>query len=331
MFAPVVKHVSIRVLLSLVVNQDLELEQMDVKTAFLHGNLEEDLHMCQPEGYEDKTKKDHVCLLKKSLYGLKQSPRQWNRRFDQFIKSRKFVRSEHDQCVYTREGSTTDSVYLLLYVDDILIASKSMSEIKKLKSELSYEFEMKDLGAARRILGMDIFRDRENGVIRLSQTEYLKKVVSNFRMAEEKVSMTPIGAHFKLAAVKERDEFLNTEKFPYCSAVGSMMYAMVGSRPDLAYGIGLVSRYMSKPGEIHWEAIKWLLKYINGTVNLQAHSTKSKEFKIQGFSNSDYAGDLDKKRSTSGYVFTVGDNVVSWKSQLQQVVALSRLKWSMLR
>lgn len=135
---------------------------MDVKTAFLHGSLEEDLYMYQPEGYEDPEKKDHVCLLKKS-YGLKQSPRQWNRRFDQFMKSRRFVRSEHDQYVYTREDSNKGAVYLLLYVDDMLIASKSMSEVEKLKAELSSEFEMKDLGTARKILGMDIFRDRSSG------------------------------------------------------------------------------------------------------------------------------------------------------------------------
>ncbi|KAL0726856.1 hypothetical protein Bca4012_022949 [Brassica carinata] len=141
-------------------------------------------------------------------------------------------------------------------------------------------------------------------------------------MTEAKASLTPIGAHFKLAAVKEKHELIDTERVPYCSAVGSMMYAMVGSRPDLAYGVGLVSRYMSKPGEIHWEAIKWLLRYIK-VRGSTAHYTKSKEFKIQGFSDSDYAGDLDKKRSTSGYVFTVGDNVVSWKSRLQPVVALS--------
>ena len=206
MFSPVVKHVSIRVLLSLVVNQDLELEQMDVKTVFLHGSLEEDLYMYQPEGYEDPKKKDYVCLLKKSLYGLKQSPRQWNKRFDQFMKSRQFVRSEHNQCVYTREDADKGAVYMLLYVDDMLIASKSMSEVKKLKAELSSEFEMKDLGAARRILGMDIFRDRVCGVIRLSQTEYVKKIISNFRMVEAKSSLTPIGAHFKLASVKEKDE-----------------------------------------------------------------------------------------------------------------------------
>lgn len=176
-FAPVVKHVSIRMLLSLVVNLDLELEQMDVKTAFLHGNLDEDIYMQEPEGYVLKGKEHRVCLLKRSLYGLKQSPRQWNKRFDQFMKKKGFCRSEHDMCVYTKKLSEGERVYLLLYVDDMLIAAKNIADVIELKHLLSTEFEMKDLGAARRILGMDIFRDRNAGVLRLSQSCYLKKVI----------------------------------------------------------------------------------------------------------------------------------------------------------
>ncbi|CAA7016274.1 unnamed protein product [Microthlaspi erraticum] len=322
-FAPVVKHVSIRTLLSLVVNLDIELEQMDVKTAFLHGSLEEDIYMYQPEGYVDETQKDKVCLLKKSLYGLKQSPKQWNKRFDQFMKTQAFSRSERDQCVYTKEISADNYIYLLLYVDDMLIAAKEMSDVKSLKEQLSLTFEMKDLGAASRILGMDITRDREEGTLCLSQANYLRKVIENFRMSDAKSSLTPIGGHFKLSSVKDDEEGVDTEVIPYASVVGSIMYAMVGSRPDLAYGIGLVSRFMSKPGHIHWEAVKWLLRYIKGSVDLCLRFTKQKDIQIQGFCDSDYSADLDRRRSISGYVFTVGGNVVSWRSSLQRVAALS--------
>ena len=150
-FAPVVKHVYIRTLLSLVVNLDLELEKMDVKTAFLHGNLEEDLYMEQIEGYEDKSKPDNVCLLKKSLYGLKQSPRQWNKRDDEFMTLQGYTRSERDACVYTKKISTGDLVYLLLYVDDMLLAAKDLKDVKRFKEQLESSFEMKYLGPARRI------------------------------------------------------------------------------------------------------------------------------------------------------------------------------------
>ena len=239
------------------------------------------------------------------------------------MKDQGFSRSEHDICVYTKEVSRGDHLYLLLYVDDMLIAAKKMTDIKILKDQLSNTFEMKDLGAARCILSMDIIRDRKNGSLRLSQSVYLKKVVDNFRMSAAKSTETPIGAHFKLSAVKDESECVDTEVTPYCSAVGSIMYAMVGTRPDLAHGIGLVSRYMSKPGKLHWEAVQWLLKYIKGSQDLQLVYTKAKELEIHGYCDSDFAGYLDKKRSTSGYVFTVGGNMISWNSSLQSVVALS--------
>ena len=166
-FSPVIKHCSIRVLMAIVNMYDLELEQMDVKTAFLHGELEETIYMQQPEGFvKDNTK---VCLLKKSLYGLKQSPRQWYRRFDEFLVKVGFVRSNYDSCVYMMRRNEKVILYLLLYVDDILMASSNRQEIQKLNEKLNEEFEMKDPGNAKRILGMDIMRDRNKGELFLSQ------------------------------------------------------------------------------------------------------------------------------------------------------------------
>ncbi|CAA7047040.1 unnamed protein product [Microthlaspi erraticum] len=280
-FAPVVKHLSIRILMSLVVKEDLELEQMDVKTAFLHGELEEELYMEQPEGFVVDPKKDQVCLLKKSLYGLKQAPRQWNKKFNAFMMSQKFTRSGHDPCVYVKEVGDEEFIYLLLYVDDMLLAAKSITEVNKLKAELSREFEMKDLGAASRILGIDITRNRKEGTLCLSQSGYLKKVIQRFNMGEAKVVSTPIGAHFKLYSVQDDSECVDTELVPYNSAVGSIMYAMIGTRPDIAYAIGLVSRFMSKPGDIHWEAVKWLLRYLKGSVGMNLVYTKGKDFSVQ--------------------------------------------------
>ena len=144
-YSPVVKHTSIRVLLALVTQYDMELEQLDVKTAFLHGKLEEEIYMSQPEGFVEKGKEDHVCLLKKSLYGLKQAPRQWYLRFDEFMVTNDFSKSEFDSCVYYKWLKPTVGIFLLLYVDDMLLASSDLSEIKKLKVQLSQEFDMKDL------------------------------------------------------------------------------------------------------------------------------------------------------------------------------------------
>ena len=322
-FAPVAKHTSIRILISVVVDQDLELEQMDVKTAFLHGELEEELYMEQPDGFISEDGENKVCLLKKSLYGLKQSPRQWNKRFSRFMIDQNFIRSEYDACVYVKQAGEQDHLYLLLYVDDMLIAGKSKSEINKVKEQLSMEFEMKDMGPASRILGIDIIRDRKNGVLRMSQARYIHNVVQRFNMAEAKVTRSPIGAHFKLAAVRDDDECIDNNAVPYASAVGSIMYAMIGTRPDLAYDICLVSRYMARPGNIHWEAVKWILRYMRGSQDLNLVFTKEKEFRVTRYCDSDYAADLDRRRSVSGYVFTVGGNTVNWKANLQSVTALS--------
>ena len=198
-FSPVVRHTSIRVLLAFVALFDLELEQLDVKTAFLHGELEEEIYMRQPEGFVVPGKEQLVCRLKKSLYGLKQAPRQWYKRFDTFMIAQGYTRSRYDNCVYFRQYSDGSFIYLLLYVDDMLIASKDKSLISKLKSQLSEEFEMKDLGAAKKILGMEIQRDRKAGKLYLSQGHYLEKVLGRFSMDNGKAVSTPFAAHFRLS------------------------------------------------------------------------------------------------------------------------------------
>ena len=152
-FSPVVRHTSIHILLALVALYDLEMEQLDVKTAFLHGNLEEEIYIQQPEGFVVPGKENHVYRLKKSLYGLKQSPRQWYKRFDSFMVG---SRSSYDNCVYFQKTSDGSFIYLLLYVDDMLIAARDKSLVNKLKTQLSSEFDMKDLGPAKIILGIEI-------------------------------------------------------------------------------------------------------------------------------------------------------------------------------
>ena len=161
-FSPVVKMSSIRVALSLAACLNLEVEQLDVKTAFLHGDLEEEIYMQQPEGFEEKEKENLVCKLKKSLYGLKQAPRQWYKKFDSFMMIHGCSRTSSDHCVFTRKFSDDDFIILLLYVDDMLIISHDSNKIDRLKRELSKSFAMKDLGSMKQILGMKISHDRKN-------------------------------------------------------------------------------------------------------------------------------------------------------------------------
>jgi transposase InsO family protein len=236
-FSPVVRHTSIRAVLALVADQDLELEQLDVKTAFLHGNLEEEIFMEQPEGFKQPGTENLVCRLKKSLYGLKQSPRQWYKRFDSYMIQIGYTRCEYDCCVYVRILEDGSYIFLLLYVDDMLIAAKSMCEVNRLKSLLHKEFEMKDLGAAKKILGMEIHRDRGARKLWLSQKNYIRKVLEKFSMLDAKPVSTPLANHFRLSGSqcpKNEEEIENMSKVPYASAVGCLMYAMVCTRPDLA-------------------------------------------------------------------------------------------------
>ncbi|KAH9754532.1 Integrase catalytic domain-containing protein [Citrus sinensis] len=288
-FSPVVKHTSIRILLALVAEYELELAQLDVKTAFLHGDMKQEIYMIQPCGFRVAGKENHVCRLIKYLFGLKQSPRQWYKRFDQFIQGQKITRSEHDHCVYFRRLLDEAFIYLLLYVDDMLITSKNRDEIERLKKQLASEFEMKDLGDAQRILGMEIRRDKKNGSVWLTQESYLKKVLERFGMDDKTKSVcTPLAPHFKLSSsscLRSQEERDYMARVPYASDVGSLMYAVVCTRPDIS----------------------------------QADCGQQ----CVGYCDSDFAGNLDKRRSTTGYIFTLGGGLVSWRSILQSTIALS--------
>ncbi|CAM8959013.1 unnamed protein product [Rhodiola kirilowii] len=327
-YSPVVKHRSIRIILSLVANFNLELEQLDVKTAFLHGSLDETIYMRQPEGFNVGDSDKKVCLLKKSLYDLKQSPRQWYRKFDEFMMNCNFKRSSYDWCIYYKLLESGSLIYLLLYVDDMLIASKDLMAINDLKHQLNTNFEMKDLGAAKRILGMQIQRHRKAGTLFLCQSDYLGKVLERFDMQNAKSVSIPVASHFKVSKDQEpqddqeRDQMKNV---PYSNAVGCLIYAMVCTRPDIAHGVSLVCRHMANPGRSHWQVVKWLLRYIKGTLDrglLFGGDQLTSEI-VEGFVDSDYAGSVDTRKSQTGLVFMVFGTAVSWKANLQKVVALS--------
>ena len=324
-FSPVVKMSSIRVVLSLTASLDLELEQLDVKTDFLHGDLNEEIYMSQPEGFEVKGKEHMVCKLKKSLYGLKQASRQWYKKFDSFMVSHEYKRTDADHCVYFRKFTDCNFIILLLYVDDMLIAGNDSKLIGKLKERLFKSFDMKDLGPAKQMLGMRITRDRKAKKLWLSQEKYVERVLERFNMKNAKSVSTPLANHFKLSRIlcpTTTDEKEKMASIPYSSAVGSLMYCMVCTRPDIAHAVSTVSRFLSNPGKEHWEAVKWIFKYLRGTSKLCLSFGGSKPM-LEGFTDADMAGDLDGRKSTSGFLFTFAGGAVSWQSKLQKCVALS--------
>ncbi|KAL3634979.1 hypothetical protein CASFOL_022033 [Castilleja foliolosa] len=313
--------------LSMVAEMDLELDQMDVTTAFLHGELEETIYMKQPPGFE-KGAEDKVCLLRKSLYGLRQAPRQWNKRFDQFMVSIGFKKSKYDNCVYLNGKSSWNSkIILLLYVDDILIVAKRRDLVDELKDKLKSEFEMKDMGQASKILGIEITRHRKAREVILSQHRYLSKVLEKYGMLEAKAVTSPLGAQFKLKSdqsPKSKEECEEMQVLPYANVIGSIMYAMVCTRPDLAFALSILSRFMGNPGKTHWQAAKWFLRYVKGSLHTRlVYRQSDEDVMIRGYVDSDYAGCSDTRKSTTGYVFTCFGGAISWKSRLQKVVALS--------
>lgn len=203
----------------------------------------------------------------------------------------------------------------------MLIASRDKSLIRKLKTQLSNEFEMKELGAAKKILGMEIRRDRQAGKLFLSQQKYIERVLDRFNMNDCNPVSTPLAAHFKLSSEfcpDTEEEMKRMSLVPYASAVGSLMYAMVCTRPDLAYAVSMVSRYMHNPGKNHWSAVKWIFRYLKGTSHLGLVFDRSMATtdKVVGYVDSDYGGDLDRRRSLSGYIFTLCNGAISWKATL---------------
>jgi len=239
-----------------------------------------------------------------------------------------YCRSQFDDCIYFQTFQDGSFIYLLLYVDDMLIASRDKFSIRKLKTQLSNEFEMKELGATKKILGMEIRRDRQAGKLFLSQQRYIEKVLDRFNMNDCKPVSTPLAAHFKLSSdlcpdTKEDMEYMS--HVPYANAIGSLMYAMICTRPDLAYAVSMVSRYMHNPGKKHWNAVKWIFRYLKGTshVGLVFDKKMATTDNVVGYVDSDYAGDLDRRRSLSGYIFTLCNSAISWKATLQSIVALS--------
>ncbi|KAI3701355.1 hypothetical protein L2E82_46009 [Cichorium intybus] len=252
---------------TLAASNDYELEQLDVTTAFLNGELEEEIFMQQPEGFVVPGKEDYVCKLKKSLYCLKQSPRQWYKRFDSFMTIHKFSSCIYDSCVYFKKGDDGSKIYLLLYVDDMLIAAKDMKKIQK-----------------------------KSRILHLSQKGYIEKVLRRFNMHEAKPVNTPFVAHFKLSSALSpttETDMAYMARVPYSSAVGSLMYVIICTRPDLAYAVSMVSRYMANPGKEHWKAVQWILRYLRGTSSMCLCYGQSNTG-VVGYVDSDFGKDLDK-------------------------------------
>jgi hypothetical protein len=324
-FSPVAMLKSVRIMLAIAAFFDYEIWQMDVKTAFLNGNIEEELYMVQPKGFVDPKDADKVCKLQRSIYGLKQASRSWNLRFDEVIKGFGFVKTYGETCIY-KKVSGSSVAFLILYVDDILLIGNDTELLKSVKDYLNSKFSMKDLGEAAYILGIKIYRDRSRRLIGLSQSTYLDKILKRFRMEDSKKGFLPMLQGKILsktqgpATAEDREEM---NKIPYASAIGSIMYAMLCTRPDVAHAISLTSRYQSDPGLEHWTAVKNILKYLRRTKDMFLVYGGEEELVASCYVDASFDTDPDDSKSQSGYVFVMNGGAVSWRSSKQSVVARS--------
>ncbi|CAL8092418.1 unnamed protein product [Prunus armeniaca] len=317
-YSPVTRITSIRMLIAIAALHNLEIHQMDVKTAFLNGDLDEEIYMEQPEGFIVPGQENKVCKLVKSLYGLKQAPKQWHLKFDNALMSNGFKINECDKCVYMK--STQDGfIIICLYVDDMLIIGSNIGMIKSTKKMLTKNFDMKDLGVANVILGIKISRT-SNGLV-LSQSHYIEKILAKFSKYDTSPVRTPYDPNLNL--VKNIGH--GVSQLEYARIIGSLMYLTNCTRPDIAYSVNRLSRYTSNPGKDHWKAIVRILRYLRYTKNVGLHYTRYPAV-LEGYSDANWISDTKDSNSTSGYVFTIGGAAISWRSTKQTVIARSTME-----
>lgn len=316
-FSPVVRFESVRTICALAVQHNFFLHQMDVNAAFLNGKLEEEIYVKQPEGYEVKGKEDYVCKLNKSLYGLKQSPRCWNAELKEFFFQIGFRQLASDQCLFTT--SEGEKVILAVYVDDIILAAKSLKKLNEIKLLISKKYEVKDLGELKNFLGVKVTQDEKK--IFLSQEFYIDGILDKFSMKDCKPVDNPCTPGEKLIRSTEDDEPF--DKKIYQSAVGSLLYLSIKTRPDISYAVSTVAKFSDNPNQQHWKSVKRIFRYLKGTISYGLKYEGEKSGVLTGFSDADYAGDLDDRKSVSGYNFKLSGASISWRSKKQTSVSLS--------
>ncbi|GKA17967.1 retrotransposon protein, putative, ty1-copia subclass [Tanacetum coccineum] len=317
-FSPVVKPTTVRLILSLAVSRGWHLRQIDVSNAFLHGFLNEEVYMKQPPGFEDAHKPHYVCKLQKAIYGLKQSPRAWFSRLSNKLHQLGFRASKVDTSLFLfHHGNIT--IYMLVYVDDIVIVGSSQSVVDRLIHNLSSSFPIKDLGRLNYFLGIEVAHN--SGGITLLQHKYASDLLHRVHMENCKSVSTPMSVTDKLA--RDSGTILSDDDaFKYRSMVGGLQYLTL-TRPDISFAVNKVCQYLSKPTNIHWEAVKRILRYIKGTINTGLRIRKSNSTLLSVFTDADWAGCLDDRKSTGGFAVFLGPNLTSWSSRKQPTVSRS--------
>ena len=312
-FAPVSHIEAIRVKAA---SNGWQIHHLDVKTTFLHGELREDVYVTQPEGFINKENEGKVYKLHKALYGLKQAPRAWNTKLNKILQELNFVKCSKEPSVYRRQEEKK-LLIVVIYVDDLLVTGSNLELILSFKKDMAGKFEMSDLGKLTYYFGIEVLQG-EDGII-LKQERYVKKIKKEAGMSNCNPVLTPMVAGLELS--KALDEKHITEK-DYRRIIGCLRY-IVHTRPDLSYCIGVLSRYLQEPRESHGNALKQVIRYLQGTLSHDLYFKRGFKTGLVGFSDSSHSADLDDGRSTAGHIFYLHECPITWCSQKQQVVALS--------
>lgn len=313
-FAPVVRHETIRLVLTIAAGWDLEISHLDVKTAFLYGFLKERILMDPPEGIEET---DKVCLLRKSLYGLKQAPRVWNNCFTEYLKKMSFEPIKSDQCLLIKRDGQTICALIALYVDDGLLCTRNQQETTEITDFLRKRFEL-TINEAHYYVGIEISRDRKHRTISLSMKNYINKLKETYKLEHTKGESIPINPNF----IKTEDMQECTDE-PYRQVIGSVMYAMVCTRPDISFAVNALAHHCSSPKETHWRAAQKLLRYLVSTsdytlvLNSNVLSTS-----LSCYTDADFANNTDR-HSISGSVIAMNGAPIIWSTKRQTTLALS--------
>lgn len=314
-YAPVARMASIRILLSLFVECNLYVIQLDVKSAFLNGTLKNPVFMQPPEGLEVNNI-NLVCKLKKALYGLRQAPKCWNSLFNEYLINLGFQRSKKDPCLYF-----CDRTFLLIHVDDLIIFSESQENLDSIKTNLTKRFKMRELGNMKKInfLGMEI--EKRGDAVYIKQTDLINKVLCKFNMDNCKPHDLPMQPKLQLKNTNDTSD----KNLPYKELIGSLMYIMLGSRPDLSFSVNYFSQFQNCFDVEHWNHLKHILRYLKQTKDYGLKFLKSRDSNVQlsAYVDADFANDITDRKSVSGFVVKMNMNVIDWKTKKQSLVALS--------
>ncbi|BFG37724.1 hypothetical protein CerSpe_239980 [Prunus speciosa] len=315
-FAPVARLESVRLLLSIACHLRFKLHQMDVKSAFLNGVLQEEVYVEQPAGFQDPIHPNHVYRLKKALYGLKQAPRAWYDRLSTHLLQKGYTRGSIDKTLFVKQ-TKHDLMVAQVYVDDIVFGSTSDILVKEFHEVMQTEFEMSMFGELNYFLGLQV--QQFNGGMFISQTKYAKNLVSKFGLESAKPIRNPMSTSTKLS---KDSHGKSVDQKLYRSMIGSLLY-LTASRPDISFSVGLCARFQSDPKESHLLAVKRILRYVSGTTNFGVYYSFDSNVELAGYSDADWAGNIDDRKSTTGGCFYIGNNLVSWFSKKQNCVSLS--------